>query len=70
MPLADIVIKKRREELRLFLSAALAGFILELPAVRVTGIYRYSPDFWISIGFQEMRMERSNIEFNPDGTKS
>lgn len=51
MLLADIVIRKRREELRLFLSAALAGFILELLAVRVTGIYHYSPDFYISIGF-------------------
>ena len=51
MLLADIVIKKRWEELRLFLSAALAGFILELLAVRVTGIYHYSPDFYISIGF-------------------
>ena len=35
----------------MFLSAALAGFILELLAVRVTGIYHYSPDFYISIGF-------------------
>ena len=51
MLLADIVIRKRREELRLFLSAALAGFILELLAVRVTGIYHYSPDFYVSIGF-------------------
>ena len=51
MLLADIVIRKRWEELRLFLSAALAGFILELLAVRVTGIYHYSPDFYISIGF-------------------
>ncbi len=49
--LADILRKKRRAELRLFLSAALAGFILELLAVRVTGIYHYSPDYYISIGF-------------------
>ena len=49
--LADIVWKKSWEELRLFLSAALAGFILELLAVRVTGIYHYSPDYYISIGF-------------------
>ena len=49
--LADVVRKKSWEELRLFLSAALAGFILELLAVRVTGIYHYSPDYYISIGF-------------------
>ena len=48
--LADIIRKKSWKELRLFLSAALAGFILELLAVRVTGIYHYSPDFYISIG--------------------
>ena len=51
MLLWDILRKKHWEELRLFLSAALAGFILELLAVRVTGIYHYSPDFYISIGF-------------------
>ena len=51
MLLWDIVRKKDRRELLLFLSAALAGFILELLAVRVTGIYHYSPDFYISIGF-------------------
>ena len=47
----DIIRKKSWRELRLFLSAALAGFILELLAVRVTGIYHYSPDYYISIGF-------------------
>ena len=46
----DIIRTKCWRELRLFLSAALAGFILELLAVRVTGIYHYSPDFYISIG--------------------
>ena len=51
MLLWDILRRKRWEELRLFLSAALAGFILELLAVRVTGIYHYSSDFYISIGF-------------------
>ena len=51
MLLWDILRNKHWEELRLFLSAALAGFILELLAVRVTGIYHYSPDFYISIGF-------------------
>lgn len=49
--LADILIRKRWAELRLFCSAAIAGFILELLAVRVTGIYHYSPDFYISLGF-------------------
>ena len=48
--LYDIIREKSWKELRLFLSAALAGFILELLAVRVTGIYHYSPDFYISIG--------------------
>ena len=49
--LGDIIRKKSWKELRLFLSAALAGFILELLAVRVTGIYHYSSDYYISIGF-------------------
>ena len=39
MLLTDAIIHKRWTELRLFCSAALAGFILELLAVRVTGIY-------------------------------
>ncbi len=47
---ADIVIRKRWSELRLFCSAALAGFALELLAVRVTGIYHYTRQFWISLG--------------------
>lgn len=51
MLLADVFIRKQWRELRLFCSAALAGFILELLAVRVTDIYHYSPDFYISIGF-------------------
>lgn len=49
--LADVIMHSRRHELRLFCSAAIAGFILELLAVRVTGIYHYSPDFFISLGF-------------------
>ena len=49
--LRDIIRKKSWKEMRLFLSAALAGFVLELLAVRVTGIYHYSPDYYISIGF-------------------
>ena len=48
----DIFRKKNTGEFRLFLSAALAGFVLELLAVRVTGIYHYSPDWYISIGLR------------------
>ena len=51
MLLADILIRRCWAELRLFCSAAIAGFFLELLAVRVTGIYHYSPDFYISLGF-------------------
>ena len=52
MLLWDVIRKKNREELWLFISAAIAGFALELLAVRVTDIYHYSPDFYISIGFK------------------
>ena len=52
MLLADVTIHKRWAELRLFCSAALAGFILELLAVRVTRIYHYSLDFLIDLGFE------------------
>ena len=52
MFLWDVLRKKNREELLLFISAAFAGFTLELLAVRVTDIYHYSPDFYISIGFR------------------
>ena len=52
MFLWDVIRKKNLGELWLFISAAIAGFALELLAVRVTGIYHYSPDFYISIGFQ------------------
>lgn len=48
----DVIRKKNREELCLFLSAMIAEFALELLAVRVTDIYHYSPDFYISIGFK------------------
>ena len=48
----DVLRNKKREELLLFISAALAGFALELLAVRVTDIYHYSPDFYISIGLK------------------
>ncbi len=50
--LTDIIRKKSRNEFWLFVSAALAGFTLELLAVRVTDIYHYSRDFYINIGFQ------------------
>ena len=50
--LADIIRRKSRGEFWLFVSAALAGFALELLAVRVTDIYHYSRDFYISIGFR------------------
>ena len=50
--LIDIIRKKDRGELRLFVSAAIAGFALELLAVRLTDIYHYSRDFYISIGFE------------------
>jgi len=52
MFLFDMVKKKSWQELLLFVSAAIAGFALELLAVRVTDIYHYSPDFYISIGFK------------------
>ena len=50
--LFDICRKKSWGELWLFVSAAFAGYALELLAVRVTDIYHYSPDFYISIGFK------------------
>lgn len=50
--LADILIRKKWKEIRLFCSASLAGFVLELLAVRVTGIYHYSPVFWINLGVE------------------
>ena len=48
----DILKKKNYNELGLLISGALAGFALELLAVRFTGIYHYSKDFFISIGFE------------------
>ncbi|MBQ4425883.1 MAG: hypothetical protein II882_09150 [Lachnospiraceae bacterium] len=50
--LIDIIRKKSWNEFWLFVSAAVAGFALELLAVRVTDIYHYSQDFFISIGFK------------------
>lgn len=50
--LADAIKRKSWDELWLFTSAALAGFALELLAVRVTDIYHYSTAFYLSIGFR------------------
>ena len=41
---------KKVSELKLFLSGTIAGFALELLAVRVTDIYHYNPSFWLNIG--------------------
>ena len=49
--MADMIRKKNVSELKLFLAGAVAGFILELGAVRVTGIYHYSERFWLNLGF-------------------
>lgn len=47
----DILKNKNYRELCLLISGAIAGFSLELLAVRLTDIYHYSNDFDISIGF-------------------
>lgn len=47
----DILKNKNYRELGLLISGAIAGFSLELLAVRLTDIYHYSNDFCISIGF-------------------
>ncbi len=49
--LLDILKNKKYGELGLLISGALAGFALELLAVRLTDIYHYSNEFYISIGF-------------------
>lgn len=49
--LIDILKNKKYQELGLLISGALAGFALELLAVRLTDIYHYSNDFFISVGF-------------------
>lgn len=46
----DLIRNNKKKEFFLFLSAAFAGFALELLAVRLTGIYHYSNDFFIQIG--------------------
>lgn len=50
--LFDILKNKNYKELGLLISGALAGFSLELLAVRLTDIYHYSDKFFISIGFR------------------
>ncbi len=50
--LIDVIKRREKHEFWLFVSAAIAGFALELLAVRVTDIYHYSRDFYISIGFE------------------
>nr|WP_072515016.1 DUF422 domain-containing protein [Ndongobacter massiliensis] len=49
--LFDLLKNKNYREFGLLISGALAGFALELLAVRLTDIYHYSNDFYISIGF-------------------
>lgn len=50
--LFNIFKNKNYKALGLLISGALAGFSLELLAVRLTDIYHYSVDFFISIGFR------------------
>lgn len=50
MCLAELIILRKKEDLLLFVSASLAGFALELLAVRLTGIYHYSTKFIFNIG--------------------
>ncbi len=49
--LYDIFKNKNYKELGLLISGAIAGFSLELLAVRLTDIYHYNDDFFISVGF-------------------
>ena len=48
---ADLIVRRSRDEAWLFVAAAIAGYVLELAAVRVTGIYHYSTQFWLNLGF-------------------
>lgn len=47
----DIFKNKNYKELGLLISGYFAGFSLELLAVKLTYIYHYSNQFYISIGF-------------------
>ena len=48
--LVDMLRRRDIGELKLFLSGCIAGFALELLAVRVTDIYHYNPAFWLNLG--------------------
>lgn len=48
--LIQMLFGRKVSELKLFLSGTIAGFALELLAVRVTDIYHYNPSFWLNIG--------------------
>ncbi|WP_296257422.1 carotenoid biosynthesis protein [uncultured Ezakiella sp.] len=48
--LVDIYRKKATREFYLFISAAIAGFALELLAVRLTDIYHYSDLYYLMVG--------------------
>ena len=50
--LLAVSMKENKKEIQLFASAAIAGYALELLAVRTTGIYHYNPAFFINIGFR------------------
>lgn len=50
--LFDVIKKKNWNELYMFISAAIAGFSLELLAVRLTEIYHYSNLYYIMIGIE------------------
>lgn len=50
--LLDVIKKKNWNELYMFFSAAIAGFSLELLAVRITDIYHYSNLYYIMIGIE------------------
>lgn len=50
MLLVEIFWKKQWEDLYLFLSASMAGFSLELLAVKLTSIYHYNPAFYLNLG--------------------
>lgn len=46
----ECVSGRRWSDLKLFAAGALAGFVLEMLAVRMTGIYHYNPTFRLNIG--------------------
>lgn len=50
--IVDIFRKKLWRDFYLFISGAIAGFSLELLAVRVTDIYHYNPGFYVNVGVE------------------